>query len=165
MLVHASVCAYFDWAPCPPGTQITQADVDALRVKQMTDGSWHMKVSVEADTHNDCRIPELAVCDRVAALAKLGRTMSREAVVAEFLTETYRHHVDTKHILEIVVHDDGPDAAMLDAALAQYEVDGLPAQGARENYADAADLASYLNVVFKTKASKNPKVTKQEPSL
>ena len=164
MLIHSSVCSYYDWAPVPEGTQITEADVTALRVKQMTNDSWHMRVDVERDTHNDANIPELAICDRMASLELLGRPQSREATVAEIMTGVYRHHLSPKHIESISVHDSGPDRDLYVAELARQGItDPDRVDAALAEYLDGADVETYLNVVFKTKSSRSAAPSKETP--
>lgn len=161
MRVHAKVCGYFDWVPCPPGTEITQADLDAKRVKQMTNDSWHMKVEIKADTHHDAGIPEDAIIRRMSALEKLGKQPSREEAVFEALRKSFEHHVDTKHLVKILVEDDGPQVEMYKLALTEMGVtDEAAVAAALERYEDSGDMETYLNTVFKTKASK----TKTKPT-
>jgi hypothetical protein len=159
MLVHVAVTGYFDWAPCPPGTQITQADKDALRVKQMSDESYQMRVEMKADTHHDVRIPELAITDRMASLELLGHPQSREATVAEILKFNFTHHLHTKHIVEITIDDDGPNEELYKSELARLNVPADRLESALANYMDEADIAAYLNTVFKAKKFKKAKVT------
>lgn len=162
MRITAHVCGYYDWHPCPPGTEITEADIKALRVKQMADDAWHMRVEVKADTHHDVGIPEEAITRQMAQLEKLGREPTREAVVTELLRESFRHHLPAKHILKIEVVDDGPQAELYDLALAASEVDGDAADKARERYAAEVDLDQYLNVMFKTKGKAHAALARKE---
>lgn len=157
MLVHVEVTGYYDWAPCPPGTQITEADLHALRVKQMSDESWQMRVELLADTHHDVRIPEMAITDRMASLEFLGRPQSREATVAEILTFNFRHHLHTKNIVEITIDDAAPNAELYASDLERLGVPADKREAAMTNYMEDADTASYLNVVFKAKKFKKSK--------
>ena len=154
MRITAEVCGHYDWTPCPPGTEITEADVRALRVKQMTDGSWHMKVECVRDTQHDTGIHEMTVCNRLAALEKLGRPSTREAVVVEELRESMRHHIHPKHVVSVSVHDDGPNEDLYRIALSGQGITGAEADKAVATYKDAADLGPYLNVVLRAKGAK-----------
>lgn len=160
MNVHVDVTGFYDWAPCPPGTEITEDDVRTLRVKQMSDGSWQMRVEITTDTHHDVRIPEPAIVDRMLSLELLGRTQSRDATVAEILTSSFRHHIPVKCITEITVTDDGPDEALYLAELARLEVPEAKAAAALASYMDESDIEAYLNVVFKAKKFKKTKEPK-----
>lgn len=157
MRIHAEISGYFDWAPCPPGTQITSDDAAGLRVKQMTDGTWHMRVDCATETTHDVGVHEEAICRRLVALEKLGRPSSRDAVVAEILRESFRHHLDTKHLVKINVIDDGADLVAFDALLAESEIVGPAAVAARDRYADDGDIEQYLNVTFKTQSTRKAK--------
>ena len=155
MRIHAELSGYFDWVPCPAGTAITEEDVNALRVKQMTDSTWHMKVEMPDATTHDCGIPEAAICQRLAALEKIGKPSSRDEVVVELLRSSFRHHFASKHLQKIIVLDDGPDEAAFKAALATEGVEGEAAiAAALERYVEDVPLQDYLNVVFKAKSNK-----------
>lgn len=159
MLIHAAVSGHYDWAPLPPDVEPTEEDFKALRVKHMMNGEVHAKVEVARDTHTDVNIPELAICDRMASLVALGKPMSREAVVAEYLTETFRHHAPTKHLVHITVLDDGPDAEMYAADLARLGVTGERASEAMEAYADEPNVEAFVNVAFKTKSTRRARTS------
>lgn len=154
MLIHTEVSAHYDWVPCPPGTEITEEDIKALRVKQMTDDSWHMRVECKRDTVNDVNIPEAAICDRMASLVAIGKPESREEVVSFILKGVYHHHLNPKHIKGIKVHDDGPNVEMFQADLERLGVKDERFVSAMESYQDRADVEQYLNVVFKVKGKK-----------
>ena len=157
MRISSDVCGYYDWAPVPSDTQITDADVRSLNVKQMSDGSWHMRIEQKQDTHHDVGIHEQQICNRMAALSKLGRETSRENVVADILRESYRHHIHTKHLTAIHVVDDGPDESLYRETLAQHDLTPAQVEAAVAQYTDSADLAAYLNTVFKTAKTKPAK--------
>lgn len=154
MLIHTEISAHYDWVPCPPGTEITEADIKALRVKKMTDDSWHMRVECKRDTTNDVNIPESAICDRMASLVAIGKPESREEVVAFILKGVYHHHLNPKKIKAITVHDDGPNVEMFQADLTRLGVTDERFVEATESYQDQADIQQYLNVVFKVKGKK-----------
>lgn len=156
MRIVVDVNGFYDWAPAPPGTQITQEDVSALRAKQMSDDKWHMRVPIKLEegktTNHDVGIHEESICKRMAALEKLGRTESREQVVAEMLTSSFRHHLAPSHMIKINVHDDGPNKDMFCEALTEVGITDQADPLAR--YMDQADLEAYLNMFFKTKSVK-----------
>lgn len=155
MRIHAELSGYFDWVPCPPGTKITDEDVNALRVKQMTDSTWHMKVEMPDATTHDCGVPEAAICQRLAALEKIGKPSSRDEVVVELLRSSFKHHFSPKHLQNIIVLDDGPDQEAYAAALAAAGVEGdAVIADAMERYLEDMPLQDYLNVVFKAKGQK-----------
>lgn len=155
MRIHASVTGYYDWAPVPPGTDIHEDDLTALRVKQMSDDKWHMRIQVDRETDHAVGIPEEAICRRLAALEKLGRRPSREDAIVETLRKTWDHHFDLEHLVEIDVQDDGPDADIYAEQLAAAGVtDPDKIAAAQKRYADTTDLETYLNVVFKTKSTR-----------
>jgi hypothetical protein len=156
MRISVDVNGYYDWQPAPPGTQITEDDVKALRVKDMLNGGWHVRVPVKCETlsHHDVSIHEEQVCRRIAALEKTGKTASRESVVVEELQSSFRHHLHRNHMEKINVHDDGPSEELMRAALAEFEVPPERWDEVLTHYLDDADFESYLNVVFKTKAAK-----------
>lgn len=165
MRIHAKVCGYYDWTPCPPGTEITDADIKALRVKQMTDTTWHMKVCVDANTTHDAGVPEDAICRRLATFEKLGRPTSREEAVVELLRKTFEHHLDIKHIVDIEVEDDGPNADLYATFLEAAGVtDPEAVAAAQDRYDDETDMGAYLNVVFKSKTSRKTKVPAKTPT-
>ena len=154
MRITAEVSGCYDWVPCPAGTQITEDDVKALRVKQMTDGSWHMKVEDKRDTVHDTGIHEAWICNRLATLEKVGKPKTREEAVVDMLRASMLHHLHPKHMVHIEVHDDGPDEALFKAELEKQGVTGVQAEEALSNYLDAIDLEPYLNVTLNTKSAK-----------
>ncbi len=163
MRISADVTGFYDWAPCPSDVEITPADISAMRVKQMSDEKWHMRVERLADTHHDVGIPEETICRRMAALEKLGREPSREVVVSEILRESFRHHIHQRHIAKIVLQDDGPNEAMYAEALSAIGVDGDHASLAMARYTEEMDLEPYLNTVFKAKAPRKASKKVEEP--
>lgn len=153
MRISIAARGYYDWAACPPGTKITEADVSALRVKQMNDGTWHMRVEVKRPTTHDVGVHEDQICRRLAACAKFGKELSRADVVVEQLQHTNRHHLAAKHIGEISVHDDGPNQDLMKATLAELEVTGDAATECLGRYTEPRDLTAHLNTVLGTKES------------
>lgn len=164
MRISVDVSGYYDWAPCPPGTEISQADVSALRVKKMSDDKWHMRVIVacpdDAPNHHDVGIHEETICQRMASLEKIGRRESREQVIAGILQTSFKHHLSPTHMLKINVMDDGPNEELLRSELAKLEV--TDAEDLVADYVDSPveDTENYLNVFFKTKSTKKPSAPK-----
>lgn len=158
MLIHVDVCGFYDWAPAPAGTEITERDVKDRRVKQMADGSWHVRVERKQDSTHDLNHPERELCERMAALEYLGHEPAREECVAEVIREvSLRHHLARRHMHEITVHDDGPNEALYRHALAAVGMHEDHVEAAVERYMAGLageELAKYLNVVFKTKPRK-----------
>lgn len=155
MRISVDVCGYYDWVPVPPGTEITEEDVSSLRVKKMTDEKWHMRVTMQKETHHDVGLHEDAICQRMAALEKMGRGESREQVIAEMLKLSFRHHLAPSHLIKINVDEDGPNEAAFRAALTEAGV--LEQEEAMAHYLDGTNLETYLNMVFKTKSTKKRK--------
>jgi hypothetical protein len=160
MRITVDISGYYDWVPVPPGTQITHGDVESLRVKKMTDESWHMKIAMKCDTetpqHHDVGVHEEAICKRMAALEKLGRPETREQVASFELQGSFRHHLSPSHMLKINVHDDGPNEEMYKRALEEAGVtDPKAVADAMERYLETVDMEEYLNVVFKTAHAKS----------
>ena len=110
-----------------------------------------MKIVRAEHSTNDANIPEAAIIDRMVSLEKLGRSQSREQTIAEILTSVYRHHLDTKSIIGITTHDDGPNLQMFTDAAVLLGLSDSEISNALETYADGVDVEAYLNVVFKTK--------------
>lgn len=158
MIIHATICGYHDWEPAPPGTKITQADIDALRVKQMADGKWHMrvvKIPLEGNDHTGVMIPESAICDRMASLEKFGRSQSRAATVVELLQNALKHHIDArKHLVGFDVLDSAPNADMYADDLARLGISDEQAAASMSSYMEEVDMPSYLNSVFQAKPSR-----------
>lgn len=163
MRIVVDVNGFYDWAPAPAGTQITEEDVKSLRVKQMSDDKWHIKVEMKAPeggTHHDVGIHEEQIARRMAAMWKTGKTPSREDIVVSELQEAFRHHLSRSHMDKITVVDDGPVEAVLKAALVAIEIPEDKHEEILTMYMEENDLGAYLNTVFKTKASKAPKAKK-----
>lgn len=158
MRINIDVSGYYDWVPVPPGTKVTEDDVAALRAKKMTDDAWHMRVTMNTSTHHDVGIHEESICQRMAALEKLGRGESREQVVAGMLQSSLRHHLSPSHMTKINVHDDGPIEETFRSALIAAGVED--SADAIVRYLEASDLEGYLNTVFKTASTKAKKGSK-----
>ncbi len=159
MRIHVTLCGYHDWKPCPPGTEITEADIKNLDVKQMSDDAWHMKVKIDRDTHFDFGPSEVNICQRMAALVAVGKSdrASRQEAVMRLCDETFPHHFGKAHVVKIEVHDDGPDVELYKAALAQAGVtDQAAIDAAVDAYDDEEDIEAFLNAVYvrKPKAKK-----------
>ncbi len=158
MRISVDINGYYDWVPAPPGTEVTKHDVAALRAKMMTDDKWHIRVPMDCKdkpSHHDMGIHEEMVCGRLAALEKLGRSESREQVIAYMMQSSFTHHLSPKHMIKINIHDDGPNAEMMKEAMANVGLEGSEADAVLEKYMDTStDMESYLNVVFKTAAAK-----------
>ena len=158
MIVHARICGYYDWVPCPPDVVPTQADRDALLVKQMADGEWQMRVTATPSVDQDChgaRIPELAICDRMAGLEQSGQGTSRAAVAAYLMGQSMRHHLDAQqHLVEMSVDDDGPCEAMYRTALEERGVTGPRADVAVASYLRKSDVGAYMSTVFQVDPSR-----------
>ena len=150
MRIVVDINGYYDWEPAPPGTKITQADVDAQRVKQMHDEKWHLKVHLKCDAqtpqHHDVGIHEEALCQRMAALEVAGKPQGRLQTVIDSLNASFTHHLHPSHIVKIKVHDDGPDEAVYRAELAKVGLDDV--DHLVEQYLQEDDLEASLNAYF-----------------
>lgn len=168
MRIVIDVNGYYDWVPAPPGTVITQEDIDAKLVKKMSneneENRYHMRVPMQARPqvpgqpphHHDMGITEWAICSRMAALVKVGKPETRVQVVGDMVKWQNAHHLAPEHIIKINVHDDGPDEAVFRAALAEHGItDGRAVPGVIGSYMRATDIEKYLNTVFDTEASRS----------
>lgn len=161
MRITVEINGYYEWEPCPPGTQITKADVEALRVKKMADDKWHMRVPMKCDhnklkQHFDIGPQEPQICHRMAALEKLGRFPSREGVVQEMVVSSLGHHIAPGQIDNVIVHDDGPNEELMKLTMLELAVPEDQQQALLDNYMDGSEqgVEDYLNVVLKTKKGK-----------
>ena len=72
MRLTATLKGHYEWEPVPTGTPISKADEDALRVKQMADGSWRMRVPVTRPTELIVDVPEQLIARQLADKARRG---------------------------------------------------------------------------------------------
>lgn len=155
MRITVDIKGFYDWVPCPSGTEILQEDVSALRVKKMADEKWYMKVSVPssdpAQTH-DVGIHEEMIIRTLAAREKNGRETYRDECVADMLRESFRHHLHPSHLVKIHVTDEGPNEQLYREALTALSVPNM--DDAVSRYMEESDLEDYLNKVFKTESTK-----------
>lgn len=164
MRVHVEISGYYDWEPAPENMVVTQEDVNALKVKQMADGEWHIRVTKDVDhlrpehRYHDVGIHEEMLCQRLAALEFLGREPSRREVIAEILRDNFRHHLHRSHLVKINLHEDGPQPELYKACLLAAGVKQV--DEALDRYMDTSEgMEDFLNIFFKTdsvrKAAKN----------
>lgn len=158
MRITIDIKAFYDWVPCPPGTEIKESDVKAGLVKQMIDEKWSMRVTVDSPDpkqQHQVSIPEGSIAQMFAARAKVGRDISREEAVADLLRRSLEHHLHPGHLEKIHVEDGGADVDAIKAALESVGVEAIDENV--ERYTEDVDLADYLNRVFKTASTKKPK--------
>lgn len=170
MRITIDINGYYDWVPCPPGTEITEQDISSLRVKKMVDEKWAMKVTVPSpsdDQQHTMGLYEETIVQQLAAREASGREISREECVADLIRRSVHHHLHPSHLVKIHVVDDGPNEDLFKAALTAV---GVKDQAdAIERYMEEVDLEDYLNRFFKTvsfkQASKKSakKTEKTEP--
>jgi hypothetical protein len=157
MQIHLDVSGFYDWVPIPPGVTVTDDDKARGLVKEMHVGGWSMKVERKLDTQHAMGIPEYAVCDRLVGLALKGEDACREDVVAELAKHSMKQHVAKRHMKSLVVHDEGPQADVMKAALRNRGVDGSRADAILAGYAEGLSgdaLAKYLSVILKIQGAK-----------
>lgn len=126
MRISFDVKAFYEWTPAPPGTVITEDDVNAGRAKAgAKKDEWLIKVIERRDTHHDIGIPEDAIAERARALARehvLSESEDahagdptedeissfRDEAVLDLVRRSLKHHVHPSHIVDVDVHDDEP---------------------------------------------------------
>jgi hypothetical protein len=161
MRIHFDLNGHYEWVPAPAGTTITQADVDALRAKKATDEDWLIRVIERIDPASGRQhgmvIHEQSIADRYASLIKVGKPETRSQVVEFEVRGSMRHHMHRSHIVKITAEGDEPNEELLRAALARVDVPADEVEEAVRDYMDPTDLSAYLNLAFKTPASKAAK--------
>jgi hypothetical protein len=155
MLITFKVSGFYDWEDVDkhPGTQVTDADVKALKAKQLINGGWSIKVEKTLDTHHDVNIPEISVCAHVAAQASVGKELTREDAVCHFLRESNKHHIARRHVKSVEVSDEGPNKELMQSALTRFGVTGAVADAAMDRYMEDNDAQTYIAGQFGPKAS------------
>lgn len=157
MRITIEVSGFYDWAPVPPGTAITEEDVKDLKVKKMADGSWNMKISEERETEHYVGMHEQSICAYMAAKEKNGVEISREEAIAFFLREATKLQLAPSHMKKIFVDDGAPNEEIYRQALTNAGVSEPVFSAALERYLDDSGLEEYLNQAFKTKSFKERK--------
>lgn len=154
MHITLDVDGHYDWEPVPKGTKVTDEDHKKLRVKEMHDGSLHMRVHRMRKTHVDVAMGEDQIIDLIGYSAVKGGHRSRGQVVASMLTEhTLPHHAKPQHITGVAVHDDGPRPELMKSWAARALAAGLlgsdDADALVEAYAaDTRDVNAFLKSYF-----------------
>jgi hypothetical protein len=166
MRITVDLRGHNDWAPAPPGTVITEGDVAALRAKQMSDDSWHMKIEVERDTHFEMGLHEESICRQICGAYLKGEERTRAEIVAQEVRGVIKHHAARKHMIAIHVHDDGVDTDLMARMLEEYRItDPATATSAAPNsaasallsmYAAAEDIGESLSASLRIKHNKVP---------
>lgn len=159
MHIQIDVCGFYEWAPVPPGTVVTTEDIKKLRVKQMADDAWHMRVDMKRDTHHDMVIHELSICQTLAVHAVLGMDTSREDAVMLEAKQSLKHHLARRHMHALTVYDTGPNEDLFRMCLATEGVVDERQQEAVDRYMEGLkgdELAAYLNTLLRTKPRKTP---------
>lgn len=145
MHIHFLVNKHLDWAPAPGGTKITQADVDAKRVRKRSEESknadggtipakWDMRVTIQGRHVVDPSLPhhdhmqtmhETQIVDRFVALAMCGKGLRTRAQVAvECIGFQLVEHLEPHHIDQVTIEGDtGPDETLLRDKIASYAAD------------------------------------------
>lgn len=151
IVVHVN--KFYDWLPVPDGTDVTEADVKAGRVKPGVNGGWTMKVPREKDSHTDVLMPEHAVIQTIIQAycenGRCGNILTRKEAVARHLgVGVMPHHAHPKWMKNIEVEDDGPDEALFRKMLAPHlEADHGTAGGKN---IDADDLEALVEAYMET---------------
>ena len=151
MRITFDVSGFYDWEPADkhPGVQVTEADARAMRAKKLANGGWHIRVERTLDTHHDVSIPELSLCMYVAQQAAYaGKDLTREEAACYFLRSSNAHHIARRHVRGVVVHDDGPNKALMEAVLAQLQLDPKVAEGALARYLEDVDMQASISAQF-----------------
>ena len=122
MRLTATLKGHYEWEPVPTGTPISKADEDALRVKQMADGSWRMRVPVTRPTELIVDVPEQLIARQLADKARRGAACTRAEFVAQHIRDdVMQHHCHRSHLVEWHVHDD-VTPSLMERALADAGV-------------------------------------------
>lgn len=161
MRIHFDINGLYEWVPAPPGTTITKEDVDALRAKRSVGEEWLIRVVEKVDPasgrQHGMNIHETQVAERYAALLKIGKPETRTQVIEFEVRSSVRHHMHRSHIVKIHVDGDEPNEEIVRAALKSLAIPAEDVEAAVTDYMDKSDLETYLNLAFKTPASKLPK--------
>ena len=158
MRITIDLKGHYDWAPAPPGTVITQAHVDGLQAKQMSDESWHMRVELDRDTHYDQGIHEESICRQVANAFRKGEDLTRAEVAAAEIRVTYKHHFPRKHGVALHVHDDGPLADLMALVCEQMGFSAEDSSKILSAYTAPEDVGAYCASHLRFKHHKEPNV-------
>lgn len=65
MRITVHLNKYYDWDKVPGDVVVTQADIEAKRVKPAMDGGWLMRVAKETATHTEVHMPESQVIAKI----------------------------------------------------------------------------------------------------
>lgn len=127
MRVFLQHAKYYEWAPVPADVKVTQADIDAGRVKPSASGGHLMKVTLPApyDGHSTMfSITEGQVISKIIHAycenSKCAVVSTRAEAVARHIRENLAHHTHSKWVTRVEVEDDGPNEAEFRAALAPH---------------------------------------------
>lgn len=161
MIVTWDVCGFIDWEDAKKlGVTVTEDDVKYGRAKPLMNGSYGVKVVKTADTHHQQAIPELVLCMMIAQRAAAGKLTTREEAIGERIREqTFREHLQKKHVRSVHVHDDGPNEALMKWALAQVEKtpQRIPDDVVLEGYLDDVDMHASVAGQFGPQVRKGAK--------
>jgi hypothetical protein len=162
MQITLDLRGHYEWAPpqLEPGTklEITQADVTALRAKQMADDTWHLRVDVKKSQQYYQSIHEPNICQQMCGAVIKGEEKTRADVVVSEVVGTFKHHGARRHMVAVYVHDDGPDTDLMKSTMAEYGITGDAASELLAMYVQAEDVAEVLATRFKIKQHKEPNV-------
>ena len=127
MRVVVHVKKFYDWEPVPGDVVVTQADINAERVKPAAnDGGWLMKVTKTIKSHTQVNLPEEQIIAKIIhdrTRPEGGRVLTRKQAVAFYLSENVMpHHAHRSWISGVEVHDDGPDEKLIRAMLAPHVI-------------------------------------------
>lgn len=132
MHVVLHVTGYFDWEPVPADVEVTDEDIEAMRVKQGQSGQWLMKVEKTEDvrTHTSIGIPESELF--VAVVAEMTRgdkqPLSRLQAVYRYISRFHLDHNTHPDWIDEVEVDTDPVTTIAeaggDAALAAQSIEG-----------------------------------------
>jgi hypothetical protein len=163
MRVVAHHSKNYNWVPVPADVTVTQPDIDAGLVKRNISGGWSMRVTETRDGHTTFTIAESDIIGQIVfekCRPTGGRTLTRQQAVAFFIHEMQlQHHCQRVWLTGFEVDDDGPDAELCKAVLAEHvkagnitEADADAHMAAYAESATADDHAAHLQAFFKVKA-------------
>ena len=171
MHVVLHVNGYYDWEPVPSDTEVTDEDVEAMRVKPSQNGGWLMKVEKDTDveTSTTVVIPEIELISMIIQeMCRGDRTALTRVQAAHRYLSRYHldHNTHKKWIQEIEVSDDGGDEELLRSELdkqvkagniSEHDVEELV-----EAYNEPSEDKDHVDHMHKTFGIKDAKIEKNQ---